>query len=77
MAGRYHLEKQTRLYGGQGYDGHTARQCGYLGPMEFDDLETARKVRLRLQVVNPVGWNIWDSTTRELVEGFDMFEHLK
>lgn len=72
---RYHLYKQTRIYEGQPYAGYSME---FVRPLRdeaaSDDLEEAKHMAEALEQVNPVGWNIWDSTTGKLVSGHDMFK---
>ena len=61
---RYHLCKKSRLY-----DGHP-----YIGPSsdnvraETDSVEHAREWADNMTKFNPVGFDIYDSTTGEKVE---------
>jgi hypothetical protein len=64
---KFHLCKQTRLYDGEPYCGPTSDHK----PMEFNTLQEARIAVIVLNNLNPTGWNIWDSETHKLVEGFD------
>jgi hypothetical protein len=70
---RYHVVKATRIYEGSGYSGYSAQQVGAPQPVEEDSLEEAKKWLIRLEAFNPVGWNIYDSTTGECVVGLDHF----
>ncbi len=63
----YHLCKQSRLYGGQPYCGPTTENM----PMAFKHLVVAQEAARLMQERNPVGWNIFDSETQELVQGLD------
>lgn len=63
----YHLCKQTRAYDGTPYCGYSSNNI----PCEFEKLEDAREKVKELNNFNPVGWNIWDSETGLLIEGFD------
>ena len=73
---KYHVEKQTRLYDGRGYDGFSCSLIDHLGCLETNDLAEAKSWVQQLQSVNPVGWNIWDSETGDLVDGFNHFSQL-
>ena len=66
---RYHLCKQTRGYNGQPYCGPTSN--GILAGS--DDLDEALKMAKKFNIENTVGWNVYDSITGLLVEGFDLF----
>lgn len=63
----YHLFKQSRAYFGEPYCGYTSGNI----PAEYDTLKEARHAVKEFHQFNPVGWNIWDSKTGELVEGVD------
>ena len=62
--------KQTRLYAGFPYCGYSSNGIR----AEADTLAAAQSLRDELQEFNPVGWNIWDSSTGKLVEGMDHFK---
>lgn len=65
----FHLSKRTRIYDGEPYCGYTSDGV----PAEYHTIEEARTARDKFQEFNPVGWNIYDAKTRELVEGYDYF----
>lgn len=72
----YHIFKQTRVYEGEPYCGYTSfnHESGKKEKLEFADLEEAKRfIQEYLNIVNPVGWNIWDAETGKLVEGNDFF----
>lgn len=71
---RYHIEKQTRLYSGEGYSGYTSSSLGIPGPLEFDTIEECLELLPKLQDTNPVGWNVFDSITGECVIGQNLFK---
>lgn len=64
---KYHVIKATRLYYGYPYAGPSSDNEN----AEASTIEEAREWVAKLQERNPVGWNIWDSETEELVEGYD------
>jgi len=66
----YHLFKQTRVYCGSAYCGLTSDHI----PAEYAKLGEAMLARLTFYERNPVGWNIYDSETGSLVDGFDFHE---
>lgn len=74
MSSRYHLCKQTRVYEGEPYHGHTSESLGLVGPAEFDNLEEAIFWSLKFQQYNPVGWNVFDSQTGQCLVGKDLFK---
>lgn len=61
----YHLCKQTRVYDGEPYRGPSSNYI----PMSFDLFSEALDARDKLQNRNPVGWNIFNADTGELVNG--------
>lgn len=63
----YHLFKQTRIYHGRPYCGPTSNNQN----AEYSDLKSAQHACELFTIANPVGWNIYDATTGELVEGID------
>ena len=63
----YHLFKQTRIYEGRPYCGSTSD--GF--PAEWNTLSEARAAQRMFNERNPVGWNIYDADTGELVDGYD------
>ena len=63
---RYHLFKQSRNYAGRPYKGMTWQDARE--PAETDDLEIARAMKTLMTDWNPVGWDIFDSKTGELVK---------
>lgn len=69
----YHLCKQTRFYDGEPYCGYSSDNI----PCEFEKLDDAQEKVKELNISNPVGWNIWDSETGELVDGFDFMEQIE
>lgn len=66
---KFHIFKATREYAGFPYNGHTSDGMN----AECDTIEEARIMRDKLQARNPIGWDIYDAETKELVEGFDYF----
>ena len=60
---RYHLCKQSRLYYGEPYCGPTSGGK----KAEFDSLEEAKLMAFLYNEKNPVGWDVYDSTTEEKV----------
>lgn len=66
----FHLCKQTRIYTGEPYCGYSSKNI----PQEFISLYEAKEAQKELQKINPVGWNIYNAETGELVEGIDFFE---
>lgn len=66
---RYHLCKQTRLYNGQPYCGPTSNGK----PAESNSLDRAIRMAKKFNIENPVGWNVYDSVTGLLIDGFDFF----
>lgn len=66
----YHIVKQTRVYDGDPYCGYSSDNI----PMEFNTIEEAVIKAKELQLLNPVGWNVFDSSTRRCVYGKDMFK---
>ena len=71
----YHLCKQTRLYDGEPYSGPSSfnADSGVKEICEAPTMLEAKSLQEKLQSINPVGWNIWDSTTGKLMDGCDMF----
>jgi hypothetical protein len=63
----YHLYKQTRIYAGEPYSGPTSDEK----PAEYKSLEEAIIAKKEFTERNPVGWNIYNGDTGELVIGFD------
>jgi len=63
----YHLCKQSRVYNGHPYQGYTSNNI----PAEYETFEEAKKARDVFNKSNPVGWNIYDSVSGELVDGID------
>lgn len=72
---RYHVFKQTRIYEGEPYTGYSMELIGHVDEdkAESDDLKSAIRLARSLQEANPVGWNVFDSTTGKCVHGFDLF----
>ena len=66
----FHVFKQTRLYSGAPYQGPTSN--GF--PAEYKTLKEAKIAAENFQQRNPVGWNIFDSETGNLIDGVNMFE---
>jgi hypothetical protein len=66
---RYHLYKQTRVYCGYPYQGATSDDQ----PAEYETFEEAVHMSYVFNERNPVGWNVFDSVTKELVHGIDFF----
>lgn len=62
---RYHLCKVTRVYDGEPYCGPTSKGQ----PAGSDSLEEAVQMAKFFDRVNPVGWNVWDSETGQVVHG--------
>lgn len=62
---KYHLFKKSRHYIGRAYQGPTWKQASELA--ETNDLEFARSMVEIMTMKNPVGWDIYDSTTGERV----------
>jgi hypothetical protein len=62
----YHLYKQSRTYKGIPYCGLISRGV----PAEYETLSEARYMRDKFHKRNPVGWDIYDGITKELIEGF-------
>jgi hypothetical protein len=66
----FHIEKQTRIYDGEPYCGPSSNYI----PLAFASIEEAKRKISLLNEINPVGWNIWNSNTRELVHGINFFD---
>jgi len=60
---KYHLFKKSRIYTGRAYSGAT--NDGNIA--EAETLEEATVMKERMTHNNPVGWDIYDSETKELV----------
>lgn len=65
----FHVFKQHRLYTGFPYCGPTSN----FEVAEYDTLEKAKEARDKFQKENPIGWNIFNAETGELVEGHQFF----
>lgn len=63
----YHLFKQSREYTGIPYSGPNSRDQ----PAQYKTLKEAKKAQEHFNNINPVGWNIYNSETFELVDGVD------
>lgn len=63
----------SRYYTGKAYNGPTSNYKD----AAYETLEEAKKAAEDFLSKNPVGWNIFDSESHELVDGFDCFEGLK
>lgn len=70
---RYHVVKTGTRYEGEGYQGHSAQQCGYAGKLEFEELRDARVATVHLDEFNPVGWCVFDHTTGDCVFGHNLY----
>jgi len=68
----YHLCKQTRTYEGEPYCGPTS----YNKPAEFKFLADAIAATKTFIIRNPVGWNVYNSVTKELSYGYDFTNQL-
>ena len=66
----FHLCKQSRIYNGSPYCGPTS---GYI-PAEYETKEQAIEAQIEFTNKNPVGWNIFDSVTGNLIDGYDFFK---
>ena len=65
---RYHIVKQSRAWSGRGYKGPSSNY----ETQEYNDVDTARGViKYILSIQNPVGWDIIDSTTGEIVPSYE------
>lgn len=62
---RFHLCKQSRMYSGFPYSGYTSE--GMVG--EAETLEEAIELARKFTEINPVGWDVYDSTTGQQVYG--------
>ena len=62
---KYHLCKASRSYSGRPYAGPSSDGIA----CETDDMEEALAMRRDLIDRNPVGWDIYDSTTHKKVVG--------
>ncbi len=62
---KYHLFKKSRTYNGHPYHGQLWRQA--FEPAETNSLTFARAMVQILTMKNPVGWDIYDSDTGEIV----------
>jgi len=60
----YHLCKKSRVYNGVPYNGPTSNYKDASTP----SLKEARIMARRFTVLNPVGWDIYDSKTNKIVE---------
>lgn len=60
---KYHLCKKSRAYCGSPYNGPSS---DYL-PAETDSLNKAILLAKELTEKNPVGWDIYDATTKQIV----------
>ena len=60
---RFHLFKQSRVYSGRPYCGPTSG--GF--PAESDSLIKAINLAKYFNTFNPVGWDVFDSETGNLV----------
>lgn len=65
----FHLFKQTRAYNGEPYCGPTSDYT----PASYKTIEAAKIAKLLFQERNPVGWNIFNAETGEIVSGYDYF----
>lgn len=61
---KYHIVKRSRVYHGLPYRGPTSCHL----PAQTDSLEDARLIASAMTNRNPVGWDIYDSETKERVE---------
>ena len=66
----YHLCKQSGPYSGHPYCGPTSD--GFKA--EFKKLSEARTAQRMFTERNPVGWNIYDGETGELVDGINFHD---
>lgn len=65
---KYHVIKHTRVYSGYGYRGPSLRTAGIpLEAAEFDDFNKSVEAAHKLDLVNPVGWDVIDTATCESV----------
>lgn len=65
----FHLYKASRVYSGRPYCGPTSDNK----PAEYDTFEEAQVAAATFQEYNPVGWNIFDGDSGELLSGYDFF----
>lgn len=59
----FHLCKKSRCYGGRAYCGPTSNNV----PAEYETLAEAKLAVEEFTKYNPVGWDIYDSETGQLV----------
>lgn len=57
----YHLYKKSRIYNGHPYSGNGI-------PAQYETLEEARNAQAELTARNPVGWDIYDGKTWQLID---------
>lgn len=60
----FHLFKQSRVYNGRPYCGPTSRGK----PAEYATLDEAKKAKKEFTIRNPVGWDIFDAESGELIQ---------
>lgn len=60
----YHIIKQTRVYTGRPYCGVTSNNV----PAEYYNLSDAQQALVEFTKKNPVGWELYNAHTGELVE---------
>jgi hypothetical protein len=63
----YHLFKQTHTYTGDPYCGYTSDNL----PAERETLEEAIRLAMEFDKINPVGWNIYNANTGDIVFGVE------
>ena len=65
----YHLFKKSRVYSGRAYEGQTCDRAGVPSPAEFERLTDAMQAKEKMDKLNPVGFDIYNSTTGEKIYG--------
>ncbi len=63
----YHITKNTRGYHGLGYAGISCQQAGIEPAQTYATLDAAIADAKKLSAVNPVGWQVVDAETRQIV----------
>lgn len=63
----YHIVKASRAYEGRGYNGITCQQAGVEPGKTYDSEGDALGDAIKMQAVNPVGWDIYDCETKKAI----------
>lgn len=64
----FHVVKQSRMYDGKPYCGNTSDSI----PASYEKLSDAEAAVKKFTMKNPVGWNVYDADTKQLVLGIDL-----